>query len=202
MTDTPRLYLVAPPLNDPLLTPKLQAALDAGDVASLLLRVDTAEPDGALAMVKRVTAQAQAHGVAAILDGPIDLLVEAEADGVEIKGAGGELVAAVNRLSPGHIVGAGALPERHDAMAAGEAGADYVVFGDSDFPLEELLERLRWWSDVFTTPCVALARNLDDVGALVDAGADFIMLSDCVWSDPRGPGAAVKQAIETIVGRK
>ena len=87
-------------------------------------------------------------------------------------------------------------------MAAGEAGADYVVFGDSDFPLEELLERLRWWSDVFTTPCVALARNLDDVGALVDAGADFIMLGDCVWSDPRGPGPAVKQAIETIVGRK
>ena len=61
-----------------------------------------------------------------------------------------------------------------------------------------LLDRVAWWAEIFYTPCVAFARSLEEVGPLVAAGADFVMLGDCVWSDPRGPAAAVADARRAI----
>ena len=85
-------------------------------------------------------------------------------------------------------------------MTAGESGADYVLFGEDAAPLDApaLLERVAWWAEIFNTPCVAFARSLEQVGPLVAAGADFVMLGDCVWGDPRGPGAAVKDALDAL----
>ncbi|MGA8169251.1 MAG: thiamine phosphate synthase, partial [Methylocystis sp.] len=137
---------------------------------------------------------------ALVLDGAPQLVLDADADGAHVVGVGAPLEAAVKQLSPDHIVGAGGLATRDDAMKAGEAGADYVLFGDDAAPLDPpaLLERVNWWADIFNTPCVAFARSLDQVGPLVAAGADFVMLGDCVWSDPRGPAAAVADARRAI----
>ena len=52
------------------------------------------------------------------------------ADGVHVAGAGEELDAAIKRLKPERIVGAGSLRTRDEAMTAGEMGADYVMFGE------------------------------------------------------------------------
>ena len=52
------------------------------------------------------------------------------ADGVHVAGAGEDLVTAIKSLKPERIVGAGSLRPRDDAMAAGEKGADYVMFGE------------------------------------------------------------------------
>ena len=198
---SPGLYLVTPVLTEaePFL-PTLREALASAAIASLLLRLGPMEDAQAARLVRAVAEPAQAKGVALLIDGSPALALEAGADGAHVGGVGAPLKDAIKRLSPRYIVGAGALATRDDAMTAGESGADYVLFGDDAAPLEAgaLLERVAWWAEIFFTPCVALARSLEEVGPLVAAGADFVMLGDCVWSDPRGPAAAVADARRAI----
>ena len=83
-------------------------------------------------------------------------------------------------------------------MTAAEGGADYVMFGDpgSDGEAPSLtatLERVRWWAEIFQTPCVAYAAHLEDVAPLAAAGADFVALGGAVW-EAADPAAAVEQA--------
>jgi len=65
-------------------------------------------------------------------------------------------------------------------MAAAEAGADYVMFGEPDNgerpAFAAIEERVAWWAEVFEAPCVAFAAGPDEVTPLVTAGADFIAL--------------------------
>jgi thiamine-phosphate pyrophosphorylase len=201
---TPRLYLATPILDDPGDFPaQLDAALAAGDVACLLPRLRAGDEARAERIIRAVAAPAQARGVALIVEGSPELALRAGADGAHIRGSGEALQAAVKQLSPGYIVGAGGLDTRDDAMRAGEAGVDYLLFGDAGAdgqtpPLDALIERVQWWAEIFNTPCVALAQRLEDIGPLAAAGADFIMLGDCVWSDPRGPGATVAEAVARL----
>lgn len=101
------------------------------------------------------------------------------------------------------IAGAGNLRSRHDAMTAGEDGADYVLFGEpgSDGgrpPFGAILERISWWSEVFTVPCVAYAANLEEARQAAAAGADFVAVGDWVWAHERGPQAAVKEILAVL----
>ena len=198
---SPGLYLVTPVLTEaePFL-PTLREALASAAIASLLLRLGPMEDAQAARLVRAVAEPAQAKGVALLIDGSPALALEAGADGAHVGGVGAPLKDAIKRLSPRYIVGAGALATRDEAMTAGESGADYVLFGDDAAPLDAgaLLERVAWWAEIFFTPCVAFARSLEEVGPLVAAGADFVMLGDCVWSDPRGPAAAVADARRAI----
>jgi thiamine-phosphate pyrophosphorylase len=138
---------------------------------------------------------AQDKGVAVIVDGSVTVALRAKADGAHISGAGEELVEAVKKLSPKYIVGAGGLPLRDDAMQAGEAGVDYVLFDAAD--RDALIERVAWWAELFNTPCVARADTLDDVSPLAQAGADFVMLDDAVWRSDE-IGAALRAALENM----
>ena len=180
--------------------PALREALAGADIASLLLRLGPLDSAAAARLVRRVAELTQAKGAALLIDGSPDLAVEAGADGVHLDGIGAPLQAAIKRLSPGYIVGAGGLATRDDAMTAGEAAVDYLLFGDDAAPLDPpaLLERVSWWAEIFNTPCVAFARSLEEVGPLKAAGADFVMLGVCVWSDPRGPAVAVQDARRAI----
>jgi thiamine-phosphate pyrophosphorylase len=191
------LYLVTPVLAEaePFL-PLLAEATAAVELASVLLRLAPSTEAFAVRLIGETASLVQAHGVALLIDGDPALALAAGADGVHVTGAGTALDAAIKRLSPDFIVGAGGLPTRHDAMVAGEAGADYLLFGDCAAPLEtaELEERVRWWTEIFSTPCVAFAHRLEQIAPLAAAGADFVMLGDCVWDDPRGPAAALMEA--------
>ncbi len=194
---SPGLYLVTPVLTEAeSFLPALREALASAAIASLLLRLGPLEDAQAALLVRAVAEPAQAKGVALLIDGSPALALETSADGAHVGGIGAPLTEAIKRLSPRYIVGAGALATRDEAMTAGESGADYVLFGDDAAPLDSpaLLERVIWWAEIFNTPCVAFARSLEEVGPLVVAGADFVMLGDCVWSDPRGPAAAVADA--------
>jgi thiamine-phosphate pyrophosphorylase len=100
-------------------------------------------------------------------------------------------------MKPDRIAGVGGLSSRHDAMLAGESGVDYVMFGglDSEDDSAAIVERTAWWAEIFTLPCIAYARTLDDVAPLAAAGADFIALDDAVWEHPQGAAAAVEAAM-------
>jgi thiamine-phosphate pyrophosphorylase len=129
----------------------------------------------------------QSRGIALLLDGHPDLVARAGADGAHMTGVAA-FEAAFDMLKPGHIAGAGGLATRHDAMRAAEKGADYVMFGEPgpdgrrpDFAV--IADRVAWWAELFEPPCVGFAANLDEVGALAAAGADFVAI-DVVAAEP------------------
>ncbi|MDX1541691.1 MAG: hypothetical protein R3349_09840 [Geminicoccaceae bacterium] len=111
-----------------------------------------------------------------------------DADGVVLD-AGGAVEAVRRKLGPGRLIGARAGISRHRAMVAGEAGADFIAFGDLEHPPGERLEEiLAWWSELFVLPSLVLAGPLDEVAAarLGRAGADFLGLAlDPAIADPR-----------------
>jgi thiamine-phosphate pyrophosphorylase len=196
-----RLYLASPVVTRvDVFLPLLRAALEAGDVASLLLRLDAGAADAA--SVRAVAALTQPRDIALLLDENAERIARGGADGLHLPYDEKRLAAALKRLHPDYIVGVGDLASRDDAMRAGEAGADYLLFGDDEdgkAPLFELLlERAAWWAELFETPCVALARRLEEVAPLAATGAEFVMIGEAVWSDPRGPAEAMREAMARL----
>ena len=185
----PGLYLISPVLADPSgFAALLNAALDAADVAALLLRLASADEGTLIKRAKAVAGAAQARGVAVLLDGRPDLVARARADGVHTTGLAA-FTEAAEQLKPDGIVGAGGLLSRHDAMQAAEQGADYVMFGEPDEQgarpgFAAIEERVAWWAEVFEAPCVGYAGAVEEVAPLVAAGADFVALGDWLWSEP------------------
>ena len=203
----PRLYLVTPPIEDATaFAVTLAAALEAGDVAAVLLRLADADERTQINRAKTVSTVVQDRGVALLLDGYVDLVARAGVDGAHVHGLD-EFTAAIGRLKPDWIAGAGQLDTRHDAMGVAEGGADYVMFGEPDAAgerpsFEAVEERIAWWAEVFEAPCVGYAANVEEVGALVKAGADFIAIGgsfgDWVWNDPQTTAATIADAARLL----
>ena len=106
-------------------------------------------------------------------------------------------------LKPAHIAGCGRLTTRHEAMIAGETGADYVMFGEPDASgrrpsFDAVAERVAWWAELFEIPCVGFATSLDEVRPLASAGADFVAVGNCIFDDERGDAAAVADAARRL----
>ena len=152
--------------------------------------------------VKRLASVIQAAGAALLIEDHPDLVARAGADGAHLTGIPA-LTAALPGLKPDRIAGAGGLRSRHDAMLAGEAGADYVMFGEPDVDgrrpsFETVIDRVSWWAELFEIPCVAYAGGRDEIGPLCAAGADFVAIGEAVLSDPCGAVAAVCDASQRL----
>jgi thiamine-phosphate pyrophosphorylase len=191
----PRLYLVTPQVEGVAAFERnLAAALEAVDVAAVLLRLGQADERSRINCVKAMAPIVQDKGVALLLDGDAGIVAHGGADGAHLTGID-SFLSAVETLKPGRIAGCAGLTTRHDAMTAAERGADYVMFGDADNgrrpSFETVLERVAWWAEVFQVPCVALAASLDEVAPLAAAGADFVAVGDFIWNDSRGAAAAL-----------
>jgi thiamine-phosphate pyrophosphorylase len=194
----PRLYLVTPVIEDVAsISGKLRDAIEAADVAAVLLRLKDAGERDLINRVKLLAPIVQGKEVALVLDGHPDIAAKASADGAHLTGVEA-FRAAVANLKPARIAGCGGLSSRDDAMLAGEAGADYVLFGEVVAgqrrpSFEAIIERVEWWADLFQIPCVAFAGNPVEVEALSKAGADFVAVGDGIWDDQRGAAAAVAE---------
>jgi thiamine-phosphate pyrophosphorylase len=124
------------------------------------------------------------------------------ADGAHLTGIE-SFAAAFGFLKPDRIAGAGGLHSRHDAMLAGEAGADYIMFGEPDRrgnrpPFEAVEERVKWSADLLEVPCVGYAASAAEVRPLTQAGADFVALGDWMWTHPEGAARAVAAAAAAL----
>jgi thiamine-phosphate pyrophosphorylase len=201
----PRLYLITPPLSGAdvdLFAPRLAAALAAGDVASLLVRLAPGAEGEAKRIVAPLLEVAAAREAALLIENDARLAARLGADGVHVGLA--DVAEAVAAFKSQRIVGAGGLRLRDDAMSAGEAGADYVMFGEPERgvapPLSGVVERVAWWAEIFEAPCVGYAGRLEDIEPLAAAGADFIALGAAVF-DAEDPAAAVAQAMLLMTGR-
>jgi thiamine-phosphate pyrophosphorylase len=211
----PRLYLVTPPLDDTgAFVPALDAVIAHGDIAAILLRLEDSDERVMINRAKAVAAMVQRRDIALLLDGRAELVGRAGADGAHLTGIE-PLRAALPALKPDRIAGAGGLRSRHDAMLAGEAGADYVMFGEPTLrpahrtghgergggpPFAAVLERVAWWAQVFQPPCIGYAASSGEVGPLAAAGADFIALGDWIWAESGAAGVAVAAANEALAG--
>jgi thiamine-phosphate pyrophosphorylase len=194
-----RLMLITPVIEDAdAFAEGLGAAMGAADVAACIIRLAPTDERKRLARAKRLLAAVQSTGAAGIIEATPDLVGKSGADGLHVLGAGAELGELTERFQPEKIVGAGRLPARHDAMTAGEAGVDYVLFGDDATEIGALLDRVEWWADLFEIPCVAVARRPEEVRALAEAVADFVALGDWVFGAAEGPAAAVESAARAI----
>ena len=197
----PRLYLVAP--QDPAgLAERLTQALDAADVAAVLLRLPQADERARVNHAKVLAPTVQGKGAALLLDGYPDLAARAGADGAHLNGIEA-FMTALATLKPMRIAGCGRLVTRHDAMVVAEAGADYVMFGEPDAAgrrpaFDAVAERVAWWAELFEVPCVGFAASLDELQPLAAAGADFIALGDCIFADRRGGAAAMAEAVRRL----
>jgi thiamine-phosphate pyrophosphorylase len=204
----PRLVLVTPVVTDAdAFRPALSEAMASGGVASVLLRLGSADERTLINRVKALAPIAQGREAAVVVelvDGhgfghdAAQIATRGGADGVHI-GDPEELRTLRERYRDSHIIGAGQLETKHDAMQAGEVGADYVMFGEPDEagqspPFEPLLERAHWWAEIFETPCVVIAPTLDAIAEVAETGVEFVALGAPVWTHEAGPRAAVSQA--------
>lgn len=199
----PRIYLATPPIADPApLAAGLPALFAAADVAAVLVRLAPGDDRTLITRVKALAPIIQNASAALLVDGHFELVARAGADGANLHGIP-QMEEAMLTLKPDRIVGVGGLQTRHDAMLAGEAGADYVLFGeptaDGERPsAEAIAERLQWWAELFEPPCVGYAASLEEAGQFATTGAEFIMLGDAIWNDPRGAQVALSEAGATI----
>ncbi len=201
MTRPCRLYLITPPtIEDPVaFAAQLERALAAGDVAALQIRLKDV-PDAAVeAAIRTLAPIARARGVAVILNDRPDLAASLDCDGVHIGQADGPVAGARRMIGPDRILGVTCHDSRHIAMAAAEAGADYVAFG-AFFPTATKeakaradLETLTIWQETMLIPCIAIGGiTVSNCRSVAAAGADLLAVSAGVWGHPAGPVAAVR----------
>ncbi|MEO1553921.1 MAG: thiamine phosphate synthase [Pseudomonadota bacterium] len=201
--ERPRLYLITPPqIEDvPAFVDMFRAAVQGGDIASLQIRlkqdegVDTSLTREVTHAVKRICA---AEHIALIINDSPQLARALEVDGVHLGLEDMDIAEARDLVGPDMIIGATCKTSRHQAMIAGEAGADYVAFG-AFYPTETKAntspaepEVLTWCQMFLTLPCVAIGGiTVDNAAPLIAAGADFLAVSSGVWNHNDGPAAAV-----------
>ncbi|MBO4226524.1 thiamine phosphate synthase [Bradyrhizobium neotropicale] len=199
----PRLYLATPVVEDPSeLIASLPALLAAADVAAVLVRLRETDQRTMISRVKALAPVVQNAGAALLIDGHVELVARAGADGAHLTGLAA-LEDALPSLKPDRIAGVGGLPTRHESMAAGELGADYVLFGEPDASgqrpsTQAIAERLNWWDELFEPPCVGYAISREEAFEFAAAGADFVLVGDFIFADQRGAGTALAEVGATI----
>jgi thiamine-phosphate pyrophosphorylase len=188
-----QLVLVSPPSLDPAaFGARLDEALTAGGIAAFLLRLEGDDASARHAAAEALRPVCARHATALLVQDDIDLALSGNADGVQLSDPG-QVEAARRRLGPEGLLGVACGASRDTAMAAGEAGSDYVAFGAPDRPLDQaLLDILRWWQDLFVLPCLAEGvRSIEDCRALAQAGADLVAVPETVWNTGPDPAAEV-----------
>jgi thiamine-phosphate pyrophosphorylase len=203
---TCQLYLLTPPAFDPaVFAATLAAALDAGPVPALQIRLKDVDDEAIRRAVEVLQPIAHAHDCAVILNDRPDLAAELGCDGVHVGQDDVPYAEARRIVGADRIVGVTCHDSRDLAYELAEAGADYVAFGaffetatkqpKTRAPLELLAD----WSLTTTVPCVAIGGiTVDNCVPLIEAGADFLAVSAGVWNHPDGPAAAVRRFDELL----
>ena len=194
-----RLYLITPPALDPAaFADVLAAALDAGDVAAVQLRLKDIEESALRRAIDVLRPVAQRRDVAFILNDRPDLAVAQGCDGAHV-GQTDSPASVARKILGDRTMGVTCHNSRDLAMTAGDDGADYVAFGaffptaTKEAPTRADPEILSWWHELMEPPCVAIGGiTAENCAPLVQAGADFLAVIGAVWNHPDGPAAGVR----------
>lgn len=201
--ERPRLYLITPPQIDDVaaFVDVFKAAIEGGDIACLQIRLKQGgEIDIAAtrAVAQAVKPTCNVNNIALFINDSPQLARALEADGVHLGADDMDIGEARKLVGEDVIIGATCKNSRHQALVAGEAGADYVAFG-AFYPtktkantVQADVETLTWCQMFLTMPCVAIGGiTIANAKPLLEAGADFLAVSSGVWNHSDGPAAAV-----------
>ena len=194
-----RLYLITPPALDPAaFADVLAAALDAGDVAAVQLRLKDIEESALRRAIDVLRPVAQRRDVAFILNDRPDLAVAQGCDGAHV-GQTDSPASVARKILGDRTMGVTCHNSRDLEMTAGDDGADYVAFGaffptaTKEAPTRADPEILSWWHELMEPPCEAIGGiTAENCAPLVQAGADFLAVIGAVWNHPDGPAAGVR----------
>jgi thiamine-phosphate pyrophosphorylase len=199
-----RLYLITPPVLPAGFEAMLAAALDAGDVAAVQLRLKDVADSDVQKTIERLRPLVQSRDVAFLLNDRPDLAVKLGCDGAHV-GQTDMKAPAARKILGDLTLGVTCHGSKHMAMQAGEDGADYVAFGafypttTKAPPAMADIEILAWWAEVMEVPCVAIGGiTAENCAPLVQAGADFLAVVGAVWNHPGGAAAGVKAMLQAI----
>jgi len=99
----PRLYLATSEVDDPsALVTSLPALLAGADIAAVLLRLKMADQRSMISRIKTIAPAIQNAGAALLLDGHVELVARAGADGAHLSGLAA-LEEALPSLKPDRI---------------------------------------------------------------------------------------------------
>lgn len=212
-----RLYAITPPdiasdgRDVASFAPLLAAALDAGDVASVQLRLKDVPDDAILRACDALRDIVQSRGVALIMNDRPDLAVKGGCDGVHVGREDAAYAEARKLVGPDSVVGVTCYASRHLALESAEAGADYVAFGGFFRTTTKQVafrdptdpEILTWWQALMTVPVVAIGGiTVENCAMLVRAGADFLAVTAGIWDYKDGPAAAVRDFNKAIAAAR
>jgi thiamine-phosphate pyrophosphorylase len=195
-----RLYLITPQSFEPKSFAEiLRRALDAGDVASVQLRLKDCSDDEILRAAELLMPLTHRGNAAFLINDRPDLAARLGADGVHIGQDDASYDDARAAVGGKGIVGVTCHNSRHLAIQAAERGADYVAFGafyptvTKEVRFQADIDTLNWWAQMMVVPCVAIGGiTVENARPLIDAGADFLAVSAGVWNHPQGAAVAVK----------
>lgn len=190
MTDC-QLYLISPLETGGDFPDRLERAIKAGKglVTAFQFRVKGLDQHEAARLAAPLIEICAANEVGFIVNDDVALAKRLKADGVHLGQGDASPKDAREELGRDVQIGVTCHDSKHHAMAAGEAGADYVAFG-AFFPssTKETEHRatpeiLEWWAHLFELPCVAIGGiTPENCAPLVKAGADFLAVSGAVWT--------------------
>jgi thiamine-phosphate pyrophosphorylase len=194
-----RLVLIVPDGDDAELAKKLEEALGAGDVASVILPQYGADDGLFQKRAELLVPIVQASGAAALIAGDSRVAGRVKADGLHLVAKAEELAETIEKFSPKMIVGAGGAADRHAALDLGEARPDYIFFGklDGDIKPEAHPKNLalaEWWASMIEIPCVTMAgTDIESALPVAETGAEFVAFHGGVFGNPDGPAEAVRR---------
>lgn len=201
-----RLYLISPQEIAGDFAERLKSALEPGLATAFQLRLKGRSDDEVQRLAEPLQRICSDRGIAFIINDSMLLAKRLGADGVHLGQSDGDVREARALLGPAAQIGKTCHDSRHLAMEAGEAGVDYVAFGafypsitkSGEFRPDPSI--LTWWSRLFELPCVAIGGiTPENAPPLVEAGADFLAVSNAVWasSSPQQAVRAFADAMST-----
>lgn len=201
MPEKPQLYLVTPTEFELSSFPDVLArTLDSHAVACVRLEMATRDEDRLSRAADALREVTHARDIALVLSDHSVLADRLGLDGVHLTDAARSVRETRKTLGDDAIVGSFCSTSRHDGMAAGEAGADYISFGpvtasslgDGSYAPLDLFE---WWSEVIEVPVVAEG-GLDAASvAQLTPFTDFFAFGEEIWSAD-DPAVRLGQLIE------
>jgi thiamine-phosphate pyrophosphorylase len=202
-----QLYLITPPqIKDVnLFCLNLEAALSAAPVSCLQIRLkkenNECEDDVIiLSLFNKIKPICDKYGTLIIINDNPYVAKKARADGVHLGQKDADYSHARELLGHEAIIGITCHNSKELAFNAVSSGADYVAFGafyssETKYIKHKAnMEILEWWQEAMEIPCVAIGGiDISNVENIIKAGADFIAMSNAIWSNSEDIASVVSQ---------
>jgi len=182
------LYAITPDeQNTDILLSRVEAALQGG-ASVLQYRNKFADHKLKTKQARALLPLCRQYNVPLIINDSIKLCLTLDADGVHLGADDGSLAEARARLGEGKIMGASCYNRFDLAIAAEQAGADYVAFGacfaSSTKPHAPVagMELFRQAQAQLSVPSVAIGGiTLENAGQVIESGARAIAVINAIF---------------------